>query len=84
MYLRTADFSMKKSCGIYEIENENGRHSYKIFAGDKDLQLYLKKNRDKICKSMKPIFTVAEYKEYPNTQIRKLTFNEVQQYMAQR
>lgn len=30
MYLRTADYSMKKSCGIYEIESENGRRSYKI------------------------------------------------------
>ena len=84
MYLRTADYSMKKSCGIYEIESENGRHSYKIFASDKDLQLYLKKNQGKICKCMKPIFTVAEYKESANTQIRKLTSNEVQQYMSER
>ena len=40
MYLRTADYSMKKSCGIYEIESENGRLSYKIFANNEDLQLY--------------------------------------------
>ena len=31
MYLRTANYSMKKSCGIYEIESENGRLSYKTF-----------------------------------------------------
>lgn len=43
MYLRTADYSMKKSCGIYEIESENSRRFYKIFASDNDLQLYLKK-----------------------------------------
>lgn len=84
MYLRTADYSMKKSCGIYEIENEKGRHSYKIFAGDNDLQLYLKKNKGKLCKSMKPVFTAGEYKEYANTQIRKLTADEVQQYMSER
>lgn len=52
MYLRTADYSTKKSCGIYEIESDSGRHSYKIFAGDKDLQLYLKKNKGKICKDI--------------------------------
>ena len=45
MYLRTADYSMKKSCGIYEIESQNGRRSYKIFTSDNDLQLYLKKNK---------------------------------------
>ena len=47
MYLRTADCSTKKSCGIYEIESENGRHSYKIFADNNDLYLYLKKNKGK-------------------------------------
>ena len=84
MYLRTADYSMKKSCGIYEIESQNGRRSYKIFTSDNDLQLYLKKNKGKFCKCMKPIFAVTEYKEYTNTQIRKLTSNEVQQYMLER
>lgn len=84
MYLRTADYSMKKSCGIYEIESENGRRSYKIFASNEDLQLYLKKNKGKICRYMKPIFTVEEYKEYANTQIRKLTSDEIQQYMSER
>lgn len=29
LYLRTADYSMKKSCGIYEIKSENVRFSYK-------------------------------------------------------
>ena len=84
MYLRTADYSMKKSCGIYEIESQSGRRSYKIFASDEDLRLYLQKNRDKICRCMKPIFKVAEYKEYANTQVRKLTFDEVEQYMSER
>ena len=31
LYLRTADYSMKKACGIYEIKSKNGRCSYKIF-----------------------------------------------------
>lgn len=68
----------------YEIECENGRHFYKIFAGDKDLQLYLKKNKGKFCKWMKPVYTAGEYKEYINTQIRKLTSNEIQKYMSER
>ena len=84
MYLRTADYSMKKPCGIYEIVNENRKRSYKIFANNEELQLYLKKNKGKTCKEMKPIFAIEEYKEYANTQIRKLTSNEIQKYMSER
>lgn len=47
--MRTADYTMKKSCGIYELKSEKGRILYKIFVDGKDLQLYLKKNKMKIC-----------------------------------
>lgn len=83
LYLRTADYTMKISCGIYEIMNENGRTAYKIFAGDQDLKLFLKKNKNKMCKSMKPVFMVGEYIEYTETQIRKLTSDEIQKYMSE-
>lgn len=63
----------EKSCGIYEMENTKGRVSYKIFAGNDDLQLFLRKNKDKICKLMAPLFFISEYKEYPNTEVRKIT-----------
>lgn len=84
LYLRTADYSMKKSCGIYEITSENGRLSYKIFADNKDLLLYLKKNEEKVCQDMKPVFIVEEYREYDNTQIRKLTSAEIRKYMLEK
>lgn len=84
LYLRTADYSAKKSCGIYEITGENGRLSYKIFANNEDLRLYLKKNKEKACKSMSPVFCVKEYKEYAHTQVRKLTSDEIQKYMSER
>lgn len=84
LYLRTADYSMKKPCGIYKLRDENGRISYKIFADSKDLQLYLKKNKGKTCEDMKPVFVVKEYKEYANTQVRRLAFNEIQKYMSER
>lgn len=84
LYLRTADYSVKRSCGIYEIKSENGRYSYKIFASEEDLQLYLKKNKRKTCNSMKPVFSAEEYREYPNTQMRKLTSDEIREYMSER
>lgn len=84
LYLRTADHSMKKSCGIYELKNENGRLSYKIFVDGDDLQLYLKKNKGKTCEDMKPLFRVEECREYTKTQIRKLTSDEIRKYMSER
>ncbi len=83
LYLRTADYSMKKPCGIYELKSENGRLLYKIFADCEDLQLYLK-NKGKTCEDMKPVFIVEEYSEYANTQIRKLASEEVRKYMSER
>ena len=84
LYLRTADYTVKKSCGIYEIKSENGRFSYKIFEDGESLKTYLKRNKEKTCETMKPIFIVDEYREYKNTQVRKLTPEEVEKYMSER
>ncbi len=84
LYLRTADYTTKKACGVYEIKNSKGRISYKIFVDSDELQLFLKKNKDKVCELMSPIFTIEEYKEFPHTEVRKLTSNEIAQYMSER
>ncbi|MSR91632.1 hypothetical protein [Inconstantimicrobium porci] len=84
LYLRTADYTMKKSCGIYEIKNNKGRISYKIFADAEDVEVYLKKNKGKFCDKMSPVFSVREYREFPNTEVRKLDSNEIEKYMAER
>ena len=84
LYLRTADYTEKKPCGIYELKSENGRISYKIFASNEDLKSYLKKNKGKTCEKMASVFSVEEYQEFPNTQVRKLTAEEVETYMAER
>ena len=84
LYLRTADYTEKNPCGIYELKSENGRISYKIFASNEELKLYLKKNKGKTCEKMASVFSVEEYQEFPNTQVRKLTAEEVETYMAER
>ena len=83
LYLRTADYTMKKTCGIYELKSANGRISYKIFSDIAELELYLKKNNGKICEKPAPIFTIEQYKEYVNTSVRKLTSNEIKQYISE-
>lgn len=84
LYLRTADYTEKKPCGIYELKSENGRISYKIFASNEDLKSYLKKNKGKTCEKMASVFSVEEYQEFPNTQVRRLTAEEVEIYMKER
>jgi len=73
LYLRTADYTMKKCCGVYEIVSKTVRKSYKIFVDDEELLDYLKKNKDKSCTNNKALFRAKEYKEFPNTKVRKLT-----------
>lgn len=84
LYLRTADYTMKKPCGIYEIINSKGRVSYKIFPGEAELLLYLGKNKDKFCEGGKPVFAMEEYVEYPDTEIRRLTDDEIETYLDER
>ena len=84
LYLRTADYTTKKPCGIYEIKNSKGRVSYKIFPTPQELEAYLKNNKDKLCESMAPVFSIGEYREYPNTEVRKVTREEIERYMSER
>jgi len=81
LYLRTADFSMKKSCSIYEIVSESGRKSYKIFADIEDLKIYLTKNKNKKCMTMSPGYINSEYKDFPYTKVKRLSKEEIVQYL---
>lgn len=83
LYLRTANYTNKKCCGIYEIENQQRRKSYKIFASEVDLKDYLLKNKDKICKNNRALFSMNEYKEYKDTQIKYLSKDEIEKYLSE-
>ena len=83
LYLRTADFTMKKPCGIYELVNSKGRKSYKIFVSIEDLKVYLNKNKDKSCELMAPIYIKKEYKEFTHTRVKYLAKNEVEEYLQE-
>lgn len=83
LYLRTADFSMKKPCGIYEVTNNKGRKSYKIFADVTDLKTYLDKNKDKSCESMQSVYTKEKYQDFLHTQVKFLGKEEIEQYISE-
>ena len=50
----------------------------------KALEIYLKKNKDKVSEKMQPAFHAEEYFEYKNTQVRKLSPDEIKKYMSER
>lgn len=83
LYLRTADFSMKKPCGVYEITNSKSRKSYKIFADDADLKIYLNKNKDKSCEFMQPVYIKEKYQNFLHTKVKFLDKGEIEQYISE-
>ncbi|NMB52175.1 MAG: hypothetical protein GX999_07600 [Bacteroidales bacterium] len=84
LYLRSAEVILEKTCGIYEIEGTNGRIQHKIFSSDDDLNKYLNKNKNKICKKLKPLFRSEQYKKYNKNQLRMISAKEVDTYMKER
>lgn len=79
-YIRTAEYILKKECYIYEIKLDKERKLFKIFSEKSELITYLKKNKDKKCNKV-PVFKTGDYQEFPNTEVRKLTSDEVDYYM---
>ena len=84
LYLKTAEIICKDTCGIYETIGKNGRISYKIFQTQEDFKIYLKKNKDKTCNSLSPIYISKEYIESPCAQIRKLDKIEIEKYLKEK
>ena len=84
LYVRAADYTMKKSCGIYEIKSASGRIFYKIFSDEAELKTYLQNSKDKTYSGKKPLFSQSRYREFPNTQVRRLSDDEALHYMDER
>lgn len=83
LYLRTAEVSCEDICGIYEITGKNNRVSYKIFHKKDDLEKYLVKNKDKVCKDKEPIYISNEYQASPKAQIRRLDSVQIDCYIEE-
>lgn len=83
LYLRTADHTLKRACGVYEIKDDKGRVSYKIFGDENELSEYLKKNKNKVC-SGRAVFSAGQYREFPDTQVRRLSAAETEKYLSER
>ena len=83
LYLRVAEYCCQSNCGIYELENNKDRKSYKIFASQSNLLSYISKNKKISCSKMQPVFQNFEFKVYKNTLIKRLNEQEVSKYLIE-
>jgi len=83
LYLRAAEYCCQSTCGIYELENDKNRKSYKIFASQSDLLSYISKNKKISCSKIQPVFQNSEFKVYKNTLIKNLNEQEINQYLGE-
>lgn len=83
LYLRTADFTNQKSCGIYELANNQGRKSYKIFPDAVSLTQYLRKNPNKRALQENVLFKQEPFFPYANTVIERLSVKEISVYLQE-
>lgn len=83
LYLRVADHLHKAPCGIYEIINESGRVSYKIFENDQAYLSYLTKSKKKIPEKLDALYRKPHFQIFNKTEIRKLHQEEIERYLAE-
>lgn len=83
LYLRAADVTTQNNCGIYEIISSNGRKAYKIFSQQVDFETYLKQH-NKSATQMTPVYQKAHFEEFPESDIRYLTADELAAYLQER
>ena len=80
LYLRTAEASLGKPCGIYEMTANSGRQSYKIFETDEAMLRYIAGQKGK---SGRLVYRSKVYRKFPGTQIRKLSREEIERYLME-
>jgi len=83
LYIRVAEYVLKHSCEIYEIKLNRDRSIFKIFQNKNEVHMYIKQHKPiKFIK--KPVFKTSMYQDFPKTEVRKLTKEEVAFYIIER
>lgn len=82
--LRTADYSEQTNCGVYEVTSIAGRIFFRIFVDDHGFEEYLRFNPVRRSTKVRAVFRRQGFRNYPHTQIRKLTPAEVERYLKEK
>ncbi len=83
LYLRAAEASTRRPCGVYKLRSESGRASFKIFPGHDALEAYLARNPGKACVGRITDAAREGYRAFPNAQVRMLSADEAERYLAE-
>ncbi|MHC5374333.1 hypothetical protein ACYSNU_11100 [Enterococcus sp. LJL120] len=81
LYLRTADYTEQRSCGIYGLVNDSGRRTYKIFSTQEDFISYLKRAGKRPLQN-DALYQKKCYQTFEKTEVRRLTEAEVSEYLS--
>jgi hypothetical protein len=84
LYLRSAEVIEEKPCGIYEVQDDKAKKSYKIFSDRQELENYLQNNIKKKFTSERPLYVTGTYRQCAETQLRRLTKKEIDKYLKER
>jgi hypothetical protein len=84
LYLKCAEIITGSGCGIYELIYKRGDKRYKIFTSENELNGFLEKNRDIRCENRTPVYENREPAKISPEQIRYLTKEEIEKYLAER
>ncbi|WP_230867292.1 hypothetical protein [Iocasia frigidifontis] len=84
LYLKCAEIISGSSCNIYEItDKKSGRKSFKIYPDLGELKDYLKKNKQKYCDTMEPVFISKGHQPVEEGQIKYLSGEEIESYLEE-
>lgn len=83
LYLRAADYLQQAPCGIYEVISESKRKSYKIFLDDESYTTYLANHEKKYTENKQALYRQTHFKAFAGTEIRRLTQQEIDRYLAE-
>ena len=84
LYLKAAEIMNDGICGIYEIIYKRGEKRYRVFKNADELKKQLKSNKNIKCDNFEPVYISKKHIPVKDNQVRRLTEEEVQRYLAER
>ncbi len=84
LYLKCAEIITNSCCGIYELIYKRGDKRYKIFETETELEKFLKKNKEIRCENKTPVYKIKKVVNVKPEQIKYLTKDEIEKYLAER
>ena len=84
LYVKAAEIMNDGVSGIYELIYKRGEKRYRVFTSTDELKKQLKRNKNIRCENFNPVYISKKHIPVADNQIRRLTEEEIQKYLAER